>query len=111
MPNVFVTAHSHSARQGALDIIYMKPVALTPSYVLWMRMAALLSFLKCTCHSLVNSNVRRIEGDYLSQRRVSLYIKEDYIRERMLNTITDTLKEFMPKGMLGEGITKYGIKL
>ena len=37
--------------------------------------------------------------------------KEDYIRERMLNTITDTLKEFMPKGMLGEGITKYGIKL
>ena len=57
------------------------------------------------------ANVRRIEGDYLSQRRVSLYIKEDYIRERMLNTITDTLKEFMTKGMLGEGIMKYGIKL
>ena len=56
-------------------------------------------------------NVRRIEGDYLSQRRVSLYIKRDYIRQRMLNTITDTLKEFMPKGMLGEGILKYGIKL
>jgi LysR family hydrogen peroxide-inducible transcriptional activator len=29
----------------------------------------------------------------------------------MLNTITDTLKDFMPKGMLGEGIMKYGIKL
>lgn len=57
------------------------------------------------------ANVRRIEGDYLSQRRVSLYIKEDYIRQRMLNTITDTLKKFMPKGMLGEGIVKYGIKL
>lgn len=56
-------------------------------------------------------NVRRIEGDYLSQRRVSLYIKHDYIRQRMLNTITDTLKDFMPKGMLGEGIMKYGIKL
>ena len=26
-------------------------------------------------------NVRRIEGDYLSQRRVSLYIHEDYIRQ------------------------------
>ena len=57
------------------------------------------------------ANVRRIEGDYLSQRRVSLYIKRDYIRQRMLNTITDTLKIFMPKGMLGEGIMKYGIKL
>ena len=56
-------------------------------------------------------NVRRIDGDYLSQRRVSLYIKHDYIRQRMLNTITDTLKDFMPKGMLGEGIMKYGIKL
>ncbi len=56
-------------------------------------------------------NVRRIEGDYLSQRRVSLYIKDDYIRERMLNTITDTLKSFMPEGMLNEGVLKYGIKL
>ena len=56
-------------------------------------------------------NVRRIDGDYLSQRRISLYVKEDYVRQRMLNTITDTLKEFMPEGMLTEGIIKYGIRL
>ena len=56
-------------------------------------------------------NIRKIEGNYLSQRRVSLYIKDDYIRQRMLNTIVDTLKAFMPKGMMGEGILKYGIKL
>ena len=56
-------------------------------------------------------NIRKIEGNYLSQRRVSLYIKEDYIRQRMLNTIVDTLKAFMPMEMLGEGILKYGIKL
>ncbi len=56
-------------------------------------------------------NVRRIDGDYLSQRRVSLYIKEDYIRQRMLNTITDTLKAFMPKEMMSESIMKYGIRL
>ena len=56
-------------------------------------------------------NIRKIEGNYLSQRRVSLYIKEDYIRQRMLNTVVDTLKAFMPKGMMGEGILKYGIKL
>ena len=56
-------------------------------------------------------NVRRIEGDYLSQRRVSLYIREDYIRQSMLNTITNTLLRFMPKGMMDEHIVKYGIKL
>lgn len=56
-------------------------------------------------------NVRKIEGDHLSQRRVSLYIKEDYIHQRMLNTIVDTLKSYMPDGMLSEGIVKYGIKL
>ena len=47
-------------------------------------------------------NIRKIEGNYLSQRRVSLYIKEDYIRQRMLNTIVDTLKAFMPMEMLGK---------
>ena len=57
------------------------------------------------------ANVRSIEGDYLSQRRVSLYIKANYIRSRMLNTIADTLKSFMPKGMMSESIMKYGIKL
>jgi LysR family hydrogen peroxide-inducible transcriptional activator len=56
-------------------------------------------------------NVRKIDGDYLSQRRVSLYIKDDYIRQRMLNTIIDTLTKYMPQGMLNEGIIKYGIKL
>ena len=56
-------------------------------------------------------NIRKIEGNYLSQRRVSLYIKEDYIRQRMLDTIVDTLKAVMPMEMPGEGILKYGIKL
>jgi len=56
-------------------------------------------------------NVRKIEEDYLSQRRISLYIREDYIRERMLNTLVDTLKIFIPEEMMGEGIRKYGIRL
>lgn len=57
------------------------------------------------------ANVRRIEGDHLSQRRVSLYIKDDYIRQRMLNTITSTLIRFMPKGMMEPQIEKSGIRL
>ena len=56
-------------------------------------------------------NVRKIEGDYLSQRHISLYIKEDFIRQRLLNTIVDTLKESLPEGMLSERICKYGIRI
>ena len=56
-------------------------------------------------------NVRKIEGDYLSQRRISLYIREDCIKERMLNTIVDCMKEFIPSQMMNEGIRKYGIRL
>lgn len=56
-------------------------------------------------------NVREIKGDYLSQRLISLYIKDDYIRQRMLNTVADTLKSFVPARMMSEGIVKYGIKL
>ncbi len=57
------------------------------------------------------ANVRKIEGDHLSQRRISLYIKDDFIQQRLLNTITDTLKEYLPKGMMAEGVAKYGIRL
>ena len=56
-------------------------------------------------------NVRRIGGDHLSMRKVSMYIRADYVRQRMLNTITDTLKKFMPKGMLETPLLQNGIRL
>ncbi len=56
-------------------------------------------------------NVRPIDGDHLSLRKISMYIREDYVRERMLNTVTDTLKKFMPKNMLETALLKYGIRL
>ena len=57
------------------------------------------------------ANVRRIEGDYLSQRRVSLYVRADSIRARMLNSIIESLTGFVPKDMFEPRILKYGIKL
>lgn len=58
-----------------------------------------------------SSNVRRVEGDYLSQRRVSLYVREDFIREKMLNSVVTVLKTFVPESMLEERIARYGIRL
>ncbi len=57
------------------------------------------------------ANVRRIDGDHLSERRVSLYIKQDYIRQKMLATVVDTLTGFMPAAMFEPGLLKFGIKL
>ncbi|MGP1591270.1 MAG: LysR substrate-binding domain-containing protein [Prevotella sp.] len=56
-------------------------------------------------------NVRKIENDHLSERHVSLYIKSDCIRVRMLNTISDTLKAFIPQTLFNEDILKCGIKI
>ena len=56
-------------------------------------------------------NVRDIDGDHLSMRRISMYIKEDYIRGKMLNSIVDTLKKFIPRHMFEPNILKSGIKL
>lgn len=56
-------------------------------------------------------NVHRIDGDRLSMRRISMYIKADYIRAKMLNTIVGTLTKFIPAHMFEPNILKYGIKL
>ena len=37
---------------------------------------------------------------------IPLYTREDCIKERMLNTIVDCMKEFMPSQMMNEGIQK-----
>lgn len=56
-------------------------------------------------------NVRRIEGDYRSTRRVSLYVSTGFIRERMLNSLMSTLLTIIPRAMVEERILKYSIKL
>lgn len=57
------------------------------------------------------ANVRPLSGDFLSQRRVSLYIRRDYVRERMLNTVTDTLKAIIPARMHAPALTRPAIRL
>lgn len=57
------------------------------------------------------ANVREIDGDHLSMRRISLYIKDDYVRAALLNSITDTLKKFIRPSMFVPRILNHGIKL
>ena len=45
------------------------------------------------------------------QRQVSLFIREDYVREGLLNLIIDRIKEIIPEEMIDPYIKKNAIKL
>lgn len=49
-------------------------------------------------------NVRPLRGDSKSMRRVSLYIRHDYVREKMLNSVIATVKSIVPSHMLDQYI-------
>ena len=57
------------------------------------------------------TNVRRIDGNSQSQRRVSLYFRENEIRQRLLDSIAQVLLSFLPKRMVDDHLAKFGIRL
>ena len=57
------------------------------------------------------NQIRPIQGVTATTRSISMYIKNDYIRERMLNAIGDTIKLIIPKKMIDEHLMKFGVKL
>ncbi len=47
----------------------------------------------------------------IPNREISLVIREDYIRERMLNIIAETIKSIIPDDMLDERLKKFSIRI
>ncbi len=47
----------------------------------------------------------------IPNREISLVIREDYIREQMLNIIVDAIKSIIPEEMLDERLKKFTIKI
>ncbi|MBR5249023.1 MAG: LysR family transcriptional regulator [Bacteroidales bacterium] len=45
------------------------------------------------------------------QREIALVIRQDFVRERLLNILADAIKAIVPKQMLDERIQKFAIKL
>ena len=56
-------------------------------------------------------NVRPLSGGSHSMRRVSLYIRHDYVRERMLNSVVSALIEVIPRHMLDPVILRGPLRL
>ncbi|MFT3739391.1 MAG: LysR substrate-binding domain-containing protein [Breznakibacter sp.] len=44
-------------------------------------------------------------------REISLVIKRDFIKERLINAVADTIKKIMPENMLDERLKKFSIRL
>ncbi len=49
-------------------------------------------------------NVRSIEGKYVSRRCVSIYIRKDFIRYRMLKSIVEIMLSIIPRKMIDIGL-------
>ena len=57
------------------------------------------------------NNIAYLNMESPAQRVVSLIIKEDFIRERVVNAVVDTFKSVIPSYMIDERIKKKWIKL
>ncbi len=55
-------------------------------------------------------NIRKIENPQ-GVREVSITIRTDFIRERLLNSVADTLKSIVPDEMIDERLKKFAIRL
>lgn len=59
---------------------------------------------------LQRTNVREIESPP-AVREVSIVIKRDFIKERLINAVADTVKEIIPQEMLNERLKRFAIRL
>lgn len=55
-------------------------------------------------------NVREIDSPPAT-REISIIIRKDYIKERMINAVADTIKAIIPDHMLDERLKKFAIRL
>lgn len=55
-------------------------------------------------------NTRPIENPQ-GVREVSIIIRNDYIRERLLNAVVDTVKSIIPNEMIDERLKKFAVRL
>lgn len=56
-------------------------------------------------------NVRQLTGDCVSMRRVSLYIRHDFVREKLLNALASAIAKTVPHNLMDSNTLKNGIRL
>lgn len=56
------------------------------------------------------AHLRRLVGP-TPTRQVSLYVRQDYVREALLNIVADGLKQIIPPRMIDDHLAHYPIRL
>lgn len=49
--------------------------------------------------------------DPVPMRQVSIFVREDYVREGLVNLVADTVRQIVPEHMIDQHLLKYRIKL
>ena len=57
------------------------------------------------------TRLRDISDVAPTRHTISMYVRSDYIRERMLNAISDTIRRIVPHEMIDPHLQKFGIRL
>lgn len=55
-------------------------------------------------------NIRPIENP-IAVREISIVVKDDFVRERLLNDVINSIKSFIPSDMLDEHLKKFAVRL
>ncbi|MBO5962990.1 MAG: LysR family transcriptional regulator [Bacteroidales bacterium] len=55
-------------------------------------------------------NIRPIENP-IGVREISLVVKDDFVREKLLNDVVNSVKQFIPSEMIDERLKKFAVRL
>lgn len=97
------TFHSTTLDHGSLSTL-VKMIDLNGGYTL------LPELFKLILSAEQQKNLRPIQGPKFF-RTISLVIRQDYMRERMLNIMADSVKRVIPAEMVNTRLTKFKITL
>lgn len=97
------TSYNHTYEAGSIETL-IRIVEKNGGYSVIPELH--LDFLTDT----QRQNVRQITCPP-AVREISLVIKKDFIRERLINAVADTIKKVMPNHMLDERLKKFSIRL
>ena len=108
-----VVADETDSMNGNLRIGILPTIApyLVPDFIHHFRYTIIPELHIASLTEKQKAHVLPLQANPPTQRHVSILIKEDFIRERMVNAVIDTLKSIIPAPMLEKRLSSHSIRL
>jgi LysR family transcriptional regulator, hydrogen peroxide-inducible genes activator len=98
------SSYSTNYRAGSIDTL-VKIVDENGGYTVIPEL-----HIDLICNSVQRARIRPII-DPVPVREVSLVIRKDYVREKLLNIISDNIRKIIPEHMIDSRLKKFAIKI